>query len=317
GSFRILHESRPDWQIAVLVRSEDGAFQQAALAANVDRRNTRVYELLGSGVSLLDSSAPPHTLRSLDEMPEDLFVFINRPLETLNHVFFEELASQGMRKDCGLVTGIALDRAGRILHSASKTVDAFAGIHFSQNDLLRDLRVVRSVDTISDEFFAVKRAQLEAVGGLATVCSARMPQLVRRLANLAQSGNSRVLVTPYAVATFDLDGGLKMDPVENAICSEDSEPNTDRNLSDRDLAAAQLREMASERNRMRREMAAMKETIARLETGPQVADLRRQIQELTTTLETERRAMAETQNSRFWKVAQHLRACIRIARGKS
>lgn len=308
GSFRLLRECRPDRQIAVLVRSEDGVFQHAALAATIDRRTTRVYELLGSGAELLGGTTP-HIVRSLDEIPADVFVFINRPLETLNHVFFDELARQAMREDCAVVSGISLDRTGRILHSA------FAGIHFSKNELLRDLRVVRSVDAISDEFFAVKRAQLEALGGLAAVSSARMPELLRRLVDLSQSANSRVLVTPYAVATFDIDVDLKMDAMEKQTCPEDPEP--DPALAERNLAAAELRELATETNRMRREMAALRETIAWLEAGPPVAELRGQIQELTAALERERRAMAEIRNSRFWKLAHHLRACIRIARGKS
>ena len=144
-SFRLLHEIRPEWRIAVLIRPEDGAFQHAALAENIDRRTTRIYELPAN--------------RSLDEMPEDIFVFINRPVETLNHRFFEELAAQAMRTDCGLVTGISLDRTGRVLH------EPFAGIHFSQHELLRDILVVRLVDAISGDFFALKRAQIVSLGG--------------------------------------------------------------------------------------------------------------------------------------------------------
>jgi hypothetical protein len=169
-SFRLLHEIRPDWRIAVLIRPEDGAFQYAALAENIDRRTTRIYELPAN--------------RTLDEMPEDIFVFINRPVETLNHRFFEELAAQAMRTDCDLVTGISLDRTGRVLH------DPFAGIHFSQHELLRDILVVRSADAVPSEFFALKRAHLLLRGGCASVS-----ELAR---------NSRVLVTPYAIATFDV-----------------------------------------------------------------------------------------------------------------
>lgn len=180
GSFRILHESRPNWRIAVLIRPEDGEFQHAALAGIIDRRTTRVYELLES--------------RTLDEMPEDIFVFINRPVETLNHTFFEELAAQAMRTDCDLATGISLDRMGRVLHGA------FAGIHFSQHELLRDILVVRSVHSISGDFFAMKRAQVISLGGLHAAGGGRMVSTLR------------ALVTPYAVATFDMDGGPETKP---------------------------------------------------------------------------------------------------------
>jgi len=317
GSFRLLRKRRPDWQIAILVRSEDGAFQHTTVAANIHSQATRVYELMGSGAQLLDPPANPHVIRNLEEIPADIFVFINRPLETLNHAFFEELTSQAMRDDCGVVTGICLDRSGRVLHSTNKTMDAFAGIHFSQIDLLRDLRVVRSVETISDEFFAVKRDRLEALGGLAAVSSIRMPELAQSLVDLSRSANLRVLVTPYAVATFDIDmdGDLEMDAMKNSISPEDLEPNAA--LAERNLAVAELRKMATETNRLRREMASMRETLSRLETGPPVAGLRRQVQELTVALEAERRAIAEIRNSRSWKLVNHLRACWRLARGGS
>ena len=176
---------------------------------------------------------------------------------------------------------------------------------------------MRSVETISDEFFAVRRDRLEALGGLAAVSSIRMPELAQNLVDLSRSANVRVLVTPYAVATFDIDmdGDLEMDAMKNSISSEDSEPKAA--LAERNLAVAELREMATETNRLRREMANMRETITRLQTGPPVADLRRQVQELTAALEAEQRAIAEIRNSRSWKLVNHLRACWHLARGGS
>jgi hypothetical protein len=316
GSFRIIRKTQIQPQMAVFVRAEDGALQHVALAANADRQNIRIYELLGSSAQLLSpAAAPQEVARSLKEIPGDPFVFINRPLETLNHAFFEELAAQAMREDCGVVAGISLDRRGRILHSQDTTTDAFAGIDFWKSDLLRDILVVRSVEEISSGFFAVKRARLEALGGLGVMSSARMPELVRRLVDFSRSGNLRVLITPYAVATFDIDGDWKMDLIDDPSVPENPEPNAAR--SERNLAVAQLREIAAEANRMRREMAAMQDTISRLEGGPRVADLERQVWELTAALEAERRALAEVRNSRSWKLAHHLRACFQIVRGKS
>jgi hypothetical protein len=173
-SFRLLYPRRPDWRTAVLIRPEDGAFQHAALAGSIDCRTTRISEL--------DPG------RTLGEMPEDLFVFINRPVETLNHIFFEELTAQAMRTDCGLVTGISLDRTGRVLHGA------FADIQFSQHELLRDILVVRSVDAISGEFFALKRTQLLSLGGLEAVLGATIPQIIGRLAL-----SCRALFPHYAI----------------------------------------------------------------------------------------------------------------------
>jgi hypothetical protein len=61
--------------------------------------------------------------------------------------------------------------------------------------LLRDILVVRSVDAISGDFFAVKRAQIVSLGGLEAARRASVSEL---------ASNSRVLVTPFAVATFDV-----------------------------------------------------------------------------------------------------------------
>jgi glycosyltransferase involved in cell wall biosynthesis len=367
GSFRLRYGKGSDPRVAVLVRSEDGMFQHAALAANIDLRTTQVYELLGSGIDLLVDNRSPRvakatqrTIRSLGEMPEDVFVFINRPLDTVSHFFFEELAAQAMRDDCGLATGISLDSRGRVLHSglrqtaADDMVDAFAGIHFSQGEMSGYLYVVRSVDSISDAFFAVKRAQLVALGGLTTIFSTRMPQLVDRLSKLARSRGTRLVVTPYAIATFDLagvsadsaqshrsdsylrsleDGALDVEkpmPPEDPLAkgpelksASDDAISQIRELRDeldaakieRNLAAAQLREIATERNRLRRELAATEEPIASAETSQRVEDLQRQMQGLNTALEAERRVLAAIRSSRSWKLTSPFRACSRLIRG--
>jgi hypothetical protein len=235
-SFRLLHEIRPEWRIAVLIRPEDSAFQHAALAGSVDRRTTRIYEL--------------PAMRSLDEMPEDIFVFINRPVETLNHRFFEELAAQAMRTDCGLVTGISLDRTGRVLH------EPFAGIHFSQHELLRDILVVRLVDAISGDFFAVKRAQIVSLGGLEAACRASMSEL---------ANNTRVLVTPYAVATFDVGRDSEPEP--------SSAPARQRHESPAELRQ-QIQELQAALKSERRAIAEIRESHSWKLTRPLRAFLR-------------------------------------------
>ena len=317
GSFRLRYEREPNRRIAVLVRSEDGAFQHAALAANINPWTTRVYELLGSGADpLSDNTVSPlgqavqKPLRNLSKMLEDVFIFINRPLDTVNHSFVDELAAQAMRADCGLVTGIALDRTGRILHS---------GVLFSQGELPRNLSIVRSVEEISDEFFAVKRSQLVALGGLEAVSSAQMPGVVKRFVGLAHSADLRILVTPYAVATFDVAGAC--DPLDNKkhMAQNESvfEPEDELSAAraERKLAAAQLREIASERNHLRRELAATEEALRRLETS-RCEDLRRQIEELNAALETERRLTAAIRDSLSWRLTAPLRAGMRLVRGK-
>lgn len=332
GSFRLRYENAPDCRIAVLVRSEDGGFQHAALAANVNRRTTRIYESRGASAVLLSdinpTSAAPgvrYTVQNLSEMPEDVFVFVNRPLDTVSHFFFEELAAQAMREDCGLATGISLDRTGRILHSgfrckaADEMTDEFAGIHFSEGELLRNLSVVRSVDSISDEFFAVKRTQLVALGWPGATFNGHTQQLVKRLAKSAHLSKSHVLVTPYAVATFDI-AHVSACP-GRARCSSRSPSRFNGNAVVEDASKstnpemlARVGEIDSERNHLHREQGEMEQTIAGLETDKYMEVLQQQIRELNTALEAERRVQAGIQNSLSWKLTSPLRACMRFIR---
>jgi hypothetical protein len=323
-SFRLKRKKQTDWRIAVFVRSEDGLFQHAVLAPNIDRRGTRIYELLGGGADLLASEETQEvsrfTARSLSEMPEDIFVFINRPLDTLNHFFFEELATQAMRDDCGLVTGISLDRTGGILSS-----DEFAGIPFSQGDRLREISIVRSVDSISDEFFAAKRSQLVTLAGFGAIVSTRMPQVVRSLIDLARSQSLRILVTPYAVATFDLPCSQEKGTNHEEPMPDDIYPIPQDELAaaqaERRLAARQLSEIASERNRLRRELILLEESIRHLKTNKpleaKISELNQQNRELREALDAERRVMAEIQNSASWKLTGPLRAWKRLLRRES
>jgi hypothetical protein len=340
GSFRVKYEKQANRQIAVFVRAEDGSFQHAAVAPNINPKTSRVYELLGHGADLLDHNAQNVTMtkisrpiaRSLAEMPEDVFIFINRPLETVNHFFLEELADQAMRQDCGLVTGISLDRTSRILHSGfrrdgERIVDEFAGFRFSEGELLRKLSVVHSVDAISDEFFAVKRHQIEALGGFKTIFSTRMPEVVTGFIHLARSENTRILVTPYSIATFDLismqEGMNTQEPMPESITLKPQDA-LEAAQNERRLAAAQLREIASERNHLHRKLILLEESIARLRTNEQIESLQRQIQtlhndisELKSALAAERRLREEILNSVSWKLTNPLRACMRFVKRKS
>lgn len=332
GSYRVRYHRGADSQTAVVVRAQDGSFQQAALAPNLDPQRTRVYESIGSGAELLADSRLPSQNQEGVVLPRDftgstadVFIFINRPLDTVNHHFVEELTAQAMRQDCGLVTGIALDRNGRVLHSgfrrtpADEWTDAFAGSDFFRDEMPRELHVVRTVDGVSDEFFAVKRSRLTALGGLAAILSAGMPQLVKNLVGLAHSDNTRVLVTPYAIATFDVVS--PRDHLESEECMAENDKNNDDDLNgqphaapgDRRLLAAELRETANERNRLRRELAAASDALARA-AASRSEGVEQRVEELTLALEAERRMTAGLQDSLSWKLTAPLRACLRLIR---
>jgi hypothetical protein len=310
GSFRLKYPKQASWRIAVFVRAEDGAFQHAALKPQIDQQTTQVYELLGNGADLLSGPAQHSrsTIRDLSEIAADVFVFINRPLDTVNHFFFEELTAQAMRADCGLVIGISLDRTGRKLHRSSH----------ASNQLDQ---VVHSVDAIPDDFFATKRSHLLALGGFEAIVSTHMPRLVASLIDSARAGNYRILVTPYSVATFDLNSEEPMPPPSVDLAKQDV---PDAAQSERDLAVAQLREIASERNHLRRELALLEASMASLKAGTpiaalevQVRTLNQQVQELTNALEAERTISKNLQDSISWKLTTPLRAWKRLVRRES
>lgn len=215
GSMRV-RRSAGDARLAVFLRTEDGAYQVAALAPNLDWERTTIYELLGCAVT-----SAAKRIWSFEDIAESVILFINRPLETVNHSFFEELVSQALREDCGLVTGISVD-AGRVVHSGlvrdvrGALLDPFVRLKFPHDGYLGQLSVVREVETISDEFFAVRREHLVSVGGLGCVSASFMPRLVEQLTRHAHLNGLRVLATPYAVATFE---GVK--PVGRPAVRED------------------------------------------------------------------------------------------------
>ncbi|MBV8072478.1 MAG: hypothetical protein JO270_21425 [Acidobacteriaceae bacterium] len=67
---------------------------------------------------------------------------------------------------------------------------------------MRQLGVPREVETISDQFFAVRRGHLESAGGLSGISTTGMPRLVSELVKNARRQGLAVIVTPYAIATF-------------------------------------------------------------------------------------------------------------------
>ncbi|MBV8550444.1 MAG: hypothetical protein JOY54_04035 [Acidobacteriaceae bacterium] len=87
---------------------------------------------------------------------------------------------------------------------------------------------------------------------------------------------------------------------------------------DRRLAAEQLREIAGERNKLRRELAALEEKFAKLKASrQQEEELRYQVQQLSAALEEQKRINEGLQTSLSWKLTRPLRACLHLIRGKA
>jgi hypothetical protein len=228
GTFRLKQAAPVTARVAVFVLQQDGGFQVAAIGLGATHgREISTYQIKDCIVLRLNGIAPP-ALLTLSEISEEVFIFINRPLESLNHSFFEELAAQALREECGLVTGISVDMQGRVLHSGfvysipDRLVDPFVGFEFSHAAHLEHLNVTRSVEMISDPFFAIRREHLAAVGGLSAVSAGQMPQLVHKLVTNAIGRGLRIIVTPFAIARFhQTDPNVPVDPArlrsENGI----------------------------------------------------------------------------------------------------
>ncbi len=137
-----------------------------------------------------------------------MFVFINGPLESLNHLFFDELVAQCMRDDCGIVTGMALDSANKIISTGfvrgaeDTLIDPYAGVQMPSHGYMGQISIVRSVEECSELFFAVRREHLAAVGGLGAISSSHMSHFLRLLSNHTRQSGLSTLYTPYAVASF-------------------------------------------------------------------------------------------------------------------
>jgi hypothetical protein len=160
------------------------------------------------------------SIRSFVDVIGDVVIFVNAPVETVNHAFVEELTAQALRRDCGVVTGLALTAEGSILHSGlmqgrgRELVDAFAGLSYPQSEHNQQINVARQVDAISDYFFATRREHLLSVGGLTAISGGYMQRLAMRLVENAKSVGLKVIITPFAVACFHPPSGgqIEADP---------------------------------------------------------------------------------------------------------
>jgi hypothetical protein len=207
-SLRLRQEAPQSAKVAVFVLREDGSFQIATTRMGMNRsREISLFEVRDFAIYPCDGSSQS-ALSTLTDISAEVLIFINRPLESLNHLFFEELTTQALREECGLVTGISVNVEKRVLHSGflhatdGRLVDPYAGAEFSQVTQLGFLNLIRSVEMISEHFFAIRREHLAAVGGLSAVSAAQMRQLVHKLVAHAKQQGLRVIVTPFAIAGF-------------------------------------------------------------------------------------------------------------------
>ncbi len=218
GSMRLCYPAPRALELGVFLRTVDGAFQSAFVKMNAGQRALHVYQLSGCAVSRVPKdylngnvSAVNPAPCSLTELKGDVFVFFNGTLEALNHQFFEELVSQSVRKDCGLVTGIAVDSDSNIISTGlvrskdNDLIDPCLGVKMPNHGYLGQASLVRCVDACPETFFAVRREHLEAVGGLGIISSSEIRHLAITLTQYMKDHGLSIIFTPYAVASFSGD----------------------------------------------------------------------------------------------------------------
>jgi hypothetical protein len=160
---------------AVFLRMGDGAQQWNAMLRSRLPRDVRFFEIGAAGVYPLDA---PHgaPLLTLDETEAEIAVFINCPIDGVNHEFFEELIAQAQRPQCGLAGGMTSGYIG-----------------FS--------KLVRSVPNLVGDFFATRMSLLAEACGLASLGHDGMQEVCNKLTRLTVQKGLQILYTPYAVAT--------------------------------------------------------------------------------------------------------------------
>lgn len=194
---------------AIVIRCRDGLYQRPAIQINVRENLGALYELIDCVLYREDQNYDRHVISRLEDTTEDVFIFINGSLETVNHIFCEELIMQALRSECGVVGGLSLDLdlnligTGLMRGASGELVDPCIGMPFSEFTRFEYFNAVRSVEAVDHRFFAVRREHLASTGGIAALSAARMPRLVSKLVTHAHQNQLRVLVTPYAIATFE------------------------------------------------------------------------------------------------------------------
>ncbi|MBV8072806.1 MAG: glycosyltransferase, partial [Acidobacteriaceae bacterium] len=112
GHIRVRYRHDRNTAVAAIVREVDGDFQETVLRAAAGKQVITFYGLLDcllKPLSKSDGLAPDRGIVSLCDMREDVCLFINSALEAVNHHFIDELVSQAMRTECGVVTGISIN----------------------------------------------------------------------------------------------------------------------------------------------------------------------------------------------------------------
>jgi glycosyltransferase involved in cell wall biosynthesis len=204
GSMRIHREKPENARTAVILRLEDGSRQYAMARRARLPQGMKFYESYLTTLHDLDTHRMVLRANDLDA---DFIIFINIPLDRLNHFFYEELISQCSRPGFGLVGGVTVNVEGRGLgggldaQSDGSLLNAFEGMQIGALGYMGRFRVVHTVAAVAPYFFAVRTDVFETAGGLARLNTDRGSTLCQGLAEACPRLGMKALFTPYAIAT--------------------------------------------------------------------------------------------------------------------
>lgn len=208
GSMRLRRKTGEQTRVAILCRASDGRHQERALRRAWLPVKTRLFEVFLSVIRPLEGSQSPDcTILTVEDLCADVLIFVNCAFDSVNHQFIDELAGQALREDCGLVSGTVAAPNGRVIsaglaYSDGAIVNPFEDLPLSAPGYMGQALVVRSVPSLSSQFFALRSELLHTVGGLARVSEDGLDGLCVSLVTSAHAAGLKVLFTPYAVATL-------------------------------------------------------------------------------------------------------------------
>jgi glycosyltransferase involved in cell wall biosynthesis len=204
GSMRIRYSIPDGTRTAVILRMDDGSRQLAMAGRARMNEGIRFFESFFSTVHDLETQ---RIVLSTEDLDADIAVFINVPVDRLNHFFYEELISQCSRPGCGMAGGVLLDIHGRIVSSGLEAstggavLNAAEGMPLISLGYMGRLRVVHAAPAVSPHFFAVRASVLASAGGMARLNGDSGHGLSYALAAECRKMGLKVIFTPFAIAT--------------------------------------------------------------------------------------------------------------------
>lgn len=236
GSMRLRRRFGQEVRVAVVYRASDGSNQERAIRRIPLPAGTSFYEVF---LSTIRAARPARgdqpVLQTMEDLKADVLVFLNCRLECVNHGFMEELVTQVLRDDCGVISGVVADRHGLVVScglasgQSDDLVNPFRGLPLSSAGYMGLTKVVRSVPGIDSYYFAVRSDFARSAFCLSNISEDSLDNLCTRLVSVSHREGRKVLVTPYAVATLQYNSerptGALADPASSRL-------RLNRNLED-------------------------------------------------------------------------------------